>query len=130
MLLPLNTQAIKVLQPAGAVPTVPLSKPSVKNTPPPLETEELLADDGFALDATELAGTAELATEERLELETTEETGVLESTEERLELETTDERTELDATEFTDEFAAEEDAAASQPVPVTNGISGVPLLLP
>jgi hypothetical protein len=126
VLLPLNTQAINVFQPAGAVPTVPLSNPSVKNTPAPLETEELLADDGFELEV----DATELATEERLELETTEEIGVLESTEERLELATTDERAELEATEATDEFATEDDAVASHPVPVTSGISGVPLLLP
>jgi hypothetical protein len=60
---------MKVLQPAGALPTVPLSKPSVTNTPAPFETDELetTEDTDLELAATELAGT-EFTEEERTEL--------------------------------------------------------------
>lgn len=120
-----------MLQPLGAVPTAPLSKPSLNNTPPPLGAEELL-EDGLMLEATD-----ELATEERIELDatelgadelTTEDRMELEATEERIELEATEERMELEAT---DKLAAEEDTVAPQAAPVTWGTSTVvPPLLP
>jgi hypothetical protein len=108
-----------VLQPAGVAPTVPLSKPSLKNTP--AGTDELPADEELATEDLELElDDIELEAEERTELE-----DIALDTEDRTELDDTDEeRTEL-AEELT------EDVVAPQTVPVTCGTSAVaPVLLP
>jgi hypothetical protein len=105
---------------------VPLSKSSLKKTPFPLATDELLAEDGLELDATELID--ELATDERLELETT---VTLEDKEERTELlESTEDRTELEAIELDTTEELETEDTVPQAAPVTCGTSAVPLLLP
>jgi len=119
---------------------VPLSKPSLKNTP--AATDEFPADEEdleLELAGTdELEATDELATEDFIELEDseldTEERMELEATEldteERIELEATElETTEEERTELADELT--EEVAEPQTAPVTCGTSAVaPVLLP